>query len=386
MISSLSSLASLVKTRKQCIDGQVFRCHYQLTVILLVTFCVIISSKILVGEPIDCEINDKTVSKSFINTYCFVNSTYSIDPEFIVNFYQSADNNNNNNNNRLQRHGLGHYGSDHKLIYHYYYQWVWLMLFIQAICFYFPHWLWKCFEANKISSLVTDLNYFSSDSQVIDKKVDLIVDYLYKINGINDWYALKYYFCEVLSLINVIIQIVANDIFLSHQFNDYGFRLFRYLTSDPTVKVDPMSKIFPILSKCELNRFGSTGSVERLDTLCLLSVNIFNQKIYLFLWFWYYFLVIVTSFVFAFRLLLICCPQIRYYVYRYRLTESRLTASEYQTKRLISRLKLDDWFKLLLLSKNIESILFARIIDKLCEKFYIDDELNGKINDEVSYL
>ncbi|XP_054168928.1 innexin inx2-like [Oppia nitens] len=368
MLETFAALSKLLRYRRLHIDGTVFRLHCTLTVIILMTFCLINSTKLLVGEPIDCESSGETVDKSTLNMYCFIGSTYSIDPDLYaadtdVGIYR----------------GLGTHQS-RQLIYHYYYQWVWFMLFMQSIFFYFPRWLWKCFEQNKMSALVSDLNYFSSDSQAIDRKVDLIVEYLYKTNGINDWYAMKYWFCEILSLLNVILQIVVNDMFLCHQFNDYGFRLFRHLTGDPTVKVDPMTKIFPILSKCEFKRFGATGSVETIDALCVLSVNIFNQKIYLFLWFWYYFLAIVTSFVVAFRLVIICCPQFRYYVCRHRF-ELCLDNSDNQINLLISRLYLGNWFILYLLTHNIEPIVSAKLLEKLCRKFQLNVDSNSSIVD-----
>ena len=44
----------------------------------------------------------------------------------------------------------GPHGDDDERIYHAYYQWVPLMLFFQAICFYAPHWIWKQCDNGKI--------------------------------------------------------------------------------------------------------------------------------------------------------------------------------------------------------------------------------------------
>ena len=39
-----------------------------------------------------------------------------------------------------------------------YYQWVGFTLFFQAILFYIPRWLWKNWEAGKITALMMDLD------------------------------------------------------------------------------------------------------------------------------------------------------------------------------------------------------------------------------------
>ena len=35
-------------------------------------------------------------------------------------------------------------------VYHAYYQWVPIVLFFQAICFYAPHWIWKQIEGGRL--------------------------------------------------------------------------------------------------------------------------------------------------------------------------------------------------------------------------------------------
>ena len=49
---------------------------------------------------------------------------------------------------------------------------------------------------------------------------------------------------------------------------------------------DPMSRIFPRMTKCTFQTFGPSGSVATTDALCILPLNILNEKIFLFLWFW----------------------------------------------------------------------------------------------------
>jgi hypothetical protein len=47
-----------------------------------------------------------------------------------------------------------------------------------------------------------------------------------------------------------------------------------------------MSKIFPKVTKCTFHLYGPSGSIQNKDGLCVLPLNIINEKIYIFLWFW----------------------------------------------------------------------------------------------------
>jgi hypothetical protein len=58
---------------------------------------------------------------------------------------------NNDNLNQFASPFLsGPHNDDDERIYHAYYQWVPLMLFFQAMCFYAPHWIWKQLDDGKI--------------------------------------------------------------------------------------------------------------------------------------------------------------------------------------------------------------------------------------------
>lgn len=47
-----------------------------------------------------------------------------------------------------------------------------------------------------------------------------------------------------------------------------------------------MDRVFPKVAKCTFHMSGASGSLETHDGLCVLPLNIFNEKIYIFLWFW----------------------------------------------------------------------------------------------------
>ena len=49
------------------------------------------------------------------------------------------------------------------------------------------------------------------------------------------------------------------------------------------------------MTKCTFHKFGPSGTVEKFDGLCVLPLNIINEKIYVFLWFWFIILTVITG-------------------------------------------------------------------------------------------
>ena len=63
---------------------------------------------------------------------------------------------------------------------------------------------------------------------------------------------------------------------------------------DPNERFDYMDTVFPKVGKCNFHKYGPSGTIERADALCVLPLNIINEKIYVILWFWFLILVVGT--------------------------------------------------------------------------------------------
>ena len=61
------------------------------------------------------------------------------------------------------------------------------------------------------------------------------------------------------------------------EFRKYGLEVAAMMEEDPELRTDPMSRIFPRVTKCTFNKFGPSGSLMRRDALCVLPVNIINE-------------------------------------------------------------------------------------------------------------
>lgn len=75
---------------------------------------------------------------------------------------------------------------------------------LQAILFYTPRWLWKSWEGGKICALMMDLDVAVCSDIEKKQKKKLMIDYLWENLRFHNWWAYRYYFCEVLALINVV--------------------------------------------------------------------------------------------------------------------------------------------------------------------------------------
>lgn len=98
----------------------------------------------------------------------------------------------------------------------------------------------------------------------------------------------------------------AAQMFLMNKFFDgafltFGIEVLSFIQSDQEDRIDPMILIFPRMTKCTFYKFGASGEIERHDAVCILPLNVVNEKIYIFLWFWFLFLGFVTLCVLFYR-------------------------------------------------------------------------------------
>lgn len=362
MLHILGSLKKLFTIRKVSIDCLVFRLHHQLTVLVLVAFAVLVTTKQYVGDPIDCD-RSSGVPAGVINVYCWIHATYSV-----KSLFANAD------GKRIVYPGVGNGAdlSDHADIkYHKYYQWVCLVLFLQALFFYVPRWLWKAWEGGRLRALVQSLEcHVVLEPEAKGAKKDLLAKYLLANLGSQDWYAWKYLICEILALVNVVCQLFFIDRFLDGEFLSFGLEVIRFVTYDGDYedRLDPMVRVFPRVAKCHFHKFGSSGNVETHDAVCVLPLNIVNEKIYVFLWFWFVILAVVSGLVLVYRSVLFLWPPARFHVLRSR---ARLTSAAY-LQRVLDRCQLGEWFVLDLLAKNVDAVHYRDFISDL------EKQLEGK--------
>ena len=178
--------------------------------------------------------------------------------------------------------------------------------------FYVPRYLWKAWEGGRLKLLAADLCGPLVNEKWSEERKKRILDYFGSFDvHINNFYALRFAVCEVLNFINVIGQIYFLDEFLGGQFTQYGPSVVAYIErTSPMDRVDPMEKLFPKVTKCTFNRFGPSGSVQPYDAMCILPLNVVNEKIFVFLWFWFVILAIFSGLAIVYRAVVCLVPQV----------------------------------------------------------------------------
>lgn len=113
-------------------------------------------------------------------------------------------------------------------------------------------------------------------------------------------------------------QMFLMNRFFDGEFLKFGFKVIAHMQEDQEDRIDPMIYIFPRMTKCTFYKYGVSGEVERHDAICILPLNVVNEKIYIFLWFWFIILMLLTTITLAYRVVIIFSPRMRVYLLRLR--------------------------------------------------------------------
>nr|XP_018899730.1 PREDICTED: innexin inx3 [Bemisia tabaci] len=365
VLALVSSVAGFIKVRylmdKAVIDNMVFRAHYRITTAILFLCCVLVTANNLIGDPINC-INDGAVPGHVINTYCWITYTFTLPHQQgkPVGTHVAAP-------------GVGAYvENEHDTRYHAYYQWVPFVLFFQGILFYIPHWIWKNWEEGKIR-MITD----GMRGSIVGHHEDMrdrqrrLVQYVIDTLHMHNVYATGYFLAEVLNFINVIMNMFLIDAFLGGAFFTYGTDVIKFSSMDQENRTDPMVAVFPRLTKCTFHKYGSSGSIQKHDALCVLALNILNEKIYIFLWFWFIILAVMSAFALVYSFAVVTLPSIRetILIRRFRFgTPAGVSA-------LIRKTQVGDFLLLHLLGQNMNMMFFGEVLDELSRRLHLGNNI-----------
>lgn len=344
MYDIFGTICYLFRVNSVYIDNCVFRLHYRATVIFLVVCSLLVTSRQFIGDPIECIVDN--LPQNVVESYCWIHST------FIVTDTLKQD---------IPHPNVGTPKSLDDIKYQKYYQWVCFVLFFQSILFFVPHFLWKVWEGGRCKTLVMDLKSPLIENDVKRNRKNLLVEYFRKNLHHHNFYAIRFFICEALNFLNIIAQIYFTDYFLGYEFSTYGTRVMEFAKMEYEQRTDPMAFVFPKLTKCTFLKFGPSGTIEKADSLCVLSLNIINEKIYLFLWFWFIVLAVISSISLVYRVIVIFSPETRLYLFR---SKVRL-ASPDSVKLICRKAMIGDWFILYQIAKNMDPSIFVEFVQEL---------------------
>ncbi len=181
-------------------------------------------------------------------------------------------------------------------------------------------------------------------------------------------------FVKVLYSINSIFQLFMLNHFLGNDFLVLGVEVLNKIWNG-----DDWTQLqrFPRVTMCDF-RIREVGIVHRYTVQCVLSINLFNEKIFIFLWFW---LCLVSIFnvwdLISWSYTLIINSHERYSYVKRRLNalntiNKNLSDPENRTlfKKFVNHyLKEDGVLALRLLSRNSQDLIVSEIINNLYELY-----------------
>ena len=167
------------KFKTNIIDNATFRLHYQYTSAFLLVASLFTTSKQYFGDSIDCNIDiTDGVSKSMFKTFCWIQGTFTLPSQLTGKDYlypgvgPFSESETDLNLIKITENG--------EEIRHSWYQWVPLVLIVQAILCYFPHFVWKGMEGGKLQLLTKNFghNSLDIDPKSTKEKRNLVVNYI----------------------------------------------------------------------------------------------------------------------------------------------------------------------------------------------------------------
>lgn len=132
------------------------RLNYRYTAVILIVFAIVVSTKQYVGEPIQCWVPAHFTGnhEEYANNFCWIRNTYYLPYEDYV--------------------PKEHEHEKRQMIP--YYQWVPLILLVQALCFYLPIIVWRtlnCRSGVDVNSIVEAGETFTTAEMVENREKTL---------------------------------------------------------------------------------------------------------------------------------------------------------------------------------------------------------------------
>ena len=204
-----------------------------------------------------------------------------------------------------------------------------------------------------------DVREFGDQRQSVPwERIERIAEYLEQKarlgagSGMDDIHLLL---CEVVNLVVVVASLLLTNTFLGGEFWQFGAEALHWQLQEEEKRLDPLSRVFPKMTKCDFLMYGPSGTLQNVDALCVLGVNALNEKIFLALWFWLMFLLVVASVQVLIRLAQLLFPICR--IWTLRLSSwpdlSWIKAEANTLENLALSITYSDWLVLTILSQAL---------------------------------
>ena len=273
------------------LDNFIFKLHHQLNFFLVLLGMLFASSmNYLKGDSIICKGHE---ADDYVAQYCWLHGSGHLSGKLAAaNSKEKCIAEQNETEEDDSRHT-------------HYYLWLPFVLAICLILIKAPRLLWsKVLERGIIQGVVEIAN---EETEETGEKGEMVKrtklsERFVKLQGGSTVYGVSYFLCETLNIVSVLTCFSILDTLLGGKFWNYGqdFQNYNQTAED---SVNPLCNVFPTEVSCGLMKgLGATGNPTRINILCLLSNNLFNQYYFLIIWYWWLTLLTVSALGLVYRL------------------------------------------------------------------------------------
>ncbi|XP_052799427.1 innexin unc-9-like [Mya arenaria] len=380
----LGSIPGITQLRASRNDDRIDRLNHVYTTVLLVVFAVVVSTTQFAGHPIHCwhppEFEEMEWYESYIDNYCWISNTYHVpfsEELFPVNISDRED---------------------REITY---YQWVPIVLLLQAFLFKLPNVVWnllhtygglklnnlvKMAETTQLLNPVERQTVIENIASHIDKWLDAERAYKWnKMTVAKQRFAnICCLFCskrsgtflcglfttvKLLYVCNVIGQFFMLNLFMSMDYMFYGFDILKGFQTNQPWKQSPR---FPLVTFCDFH-IRQQQNIQRWTLQCVLPINLFNEKVFIFLWFWLFLMVILSIYNLVSWCYIVMLKRHRYqYVKKYLKVTNRIQGDfdDKLCRRFANHYFRDDGvFVLRIISNNATDLVTTELVNYLWQMF-----------------
>ncbi len=126
---------------------------------------------------------------------------------------------------------------------------------------------------------------------------------------------------------------------------------------------DPMCELFPKQVGCYYSRYGLGGGLDSRHGMCILGLNMINDKVFLIIWVWHYFMLTMGCIRVVTRLGQVLSSTVRLFLIRIKMHKYfKKNAHTKHIQHYLMHCSIGDWFVLYQMSKNLNTRFFAEFL------------------------